>query len=254
MAKFLAKPMASSRGYWLPTFITVVMHLALFAVLANDWTPRAKPLPVVEPIKAVKATLVTLKKEKPKPRAVKPKPKPKTKPKPKPKPKPVIKKTPELAKPDPEKLKREAEAREQAREQARKKAEQAEKEQQRLADEKTLAAMLAGEDAEMQADDDANLVAQYSAMISQQMHQRWKLPPSARRNMMALVKIRMVPTGDLVTVTIAQSSGNEAFDQSAILAVQKAGRFAFMKNLPSRLFEAHFREFTFRFSPEDLRL
>ena len=114
--------------------------------------------------------------------------------------------------------------------------------------------MLDDEDAEMQADDDASIIAQYTAMISQQMHQRWKLPPSARRNMVALVSIRMVPTGELVAVTVTQSSGNEAFDQSAILAVQKAGRFAFMQGMPSRLFEAHFREFTFRFSPEDLRL
>jgi colicin import membrane protein len=221
------------------------MHLGLFFVLTNDWTQRAKPLSVVEPIKAVQATLVTLKKEKPKPRPVKPKLKPKPKPKPKPivKPKvvkPVIKEAP---KPDLEKLKREEEARKKA-----------EKDQQRLVDEQALAAMLDDEDIEMQADDDANIIAQYTAMISQQMHQRWKLPPSARRNMVALVRIRMVPTGELVTVTVAQSSGNEAFDQSAILAVQKAGRFAFMQGMPSRLFEAHFREFTFRFSPEDLRL
>ena len=245
--------MANSRSYLFPVMITVAMHLALFAVLSNDWAPRAKPLSVAKPIKAVQASLVTLKKE-PVKSKVKPKVRPKAKPKPKPvkpkpavKPKPVVKEAPKV---DLEKQKREREK--QAREKVAK--EKAAKEQQRLADEQALAAMLDGEDAEMQADDDANLVAQYSAMISQQMHQRWKLPPSARRNMVALVKIRMVPTGDLVTVTIAQSSGNEAFDQSAILAVQKAGRFAFMKNLPGRLFEAHFREFTFRFSPEDLRL
>jgi len=232
-----------SRAYWLPVLITVAMHLGLFFVLTNDWTLRAKPLSVVEPIKAVQATLVTLKKEKPKPRPVKPKVKPKPKPKPIVKPKvvkPVIKEAP---KPDLEKLKREEEARKKA-----------EKDQQRLVDEQALAAMLDDDDIEMQADDDANIIAQYTAMISQQMHQRWKLPPSARRNMVALVSIRMVPTGELVTVTVAQSSGNEAFDQSAILAVQKAGRFAFMQGMPSRLFEAHFREFTFRFSPEDLRL
>ena len=69
--------MTDSRGYWLPVFITVAMHLGLFFVLTNDWTLRAKPLSVVEPIKAVQATLVTLKKEKPKPRPVKPKIKPK---------------------------------------------------------------------------------------------------------------------------------------------------------------------------------
>ena len=245
--------MANSRSYLFPVMITVAMHLALFAVLSNDWAPRAKPLSVAKPIKAVQASLVTLKKEPVKPKVrpkAKPKPKPvkpKLKPKPAVKPKPVVKEAPKV---DLEKQKREREK--QAREKVAK--EKAAKEQQRLADEQALAAMLDGEDAEMQADDDANLVAQYSAMISQQMHQRWKLPPSARRNMVALVKIRMVPTGDLVTVTIAQSSGNEAFDQSAILAVQKAGRFAFMKNFPGRLFEAHFREFTFRFSPEDLRL
>ena len=98
------------------------------------------------------------------------------------------------------------------------------------------------------------LVARYAGMISQQMRQRWQLPPSARREMVCLVKIRLSASGHVVAVTLASSSGSGAFDQSSLLAVKKAGDFGFVKDLPAALFDQHFREFTFRFSAEDLRL
>lgn len=235
--------MFASRNYIMPCMAALLLHALLAVVFGGGWQLKPESR-IVQPVKVVQATLVTIKKEPAKKQSVAAKPKPKQKPKPAPSKKvekKPVKETPvkEKPKPDLDKLKQQ-----QLKEQAEK----------RLADEKLLATMAADEEAEMQASEDADLLAQYTAMIAQQMHQTWKLPPSARRDMLALLKIRMLPTGDIISVTVLQSSGNEAFDQSAMLAVEKAGRFVFMTNLPSRLFETHFREFIFQFSPKDLRL
>ena len=48
-------------------------------------------------------------------------------------------------------------------------------------------------------------------------------------------------------------SGNSAFDRSAINAVEKAGSFPELQNLPTREFEKTFRRFRLLFRPEDLR-
>ena len=97
-----------------------------------------------------------------------------------------------------------------------------------------------------------DLVEYYSSLISQQMKMRWSLPSSARKSMVSEVKITVLPSGDIITVDLSLSSGDRAFDQSTLLAVKKAGRFEFMRDIPHDIFEKHFREFTFRFIPEDL--
>ena len=61
------------------------------------------------------------------------------------------------------------------------------------------------------------------------------------------------PTGEVVSVSVLKSSGNGAFDRSAINAVEKAGSFPELQNLPSREFEKTFRRFRLLFRPEDLR-
>ena len=66
--------------------------------------------------------------------------------------------------------------------------------------------------------------------------------------------IQLVPTGQVVSVMIVQSSGNGAFDRSAEQAVHKAGRFDKLKELPPRVFETYFRKLRLVFRPEDLRL
>ena len=50
-----------------------------------------------------------------------------------------------------------------------------------------------------------------------------------------------------------ESSGNVAFDRSAINAVEKAGRFPEVSQLKSAEFERDFRRFQIIFRPEDLR-
>lgn len=92
----------------------------------------------------------------------------------------------------------------------------------------------------------------YVAQIQRDIVQNWSRPPSARNGMQAVLQVFLVPTGEVVDVIVEESSGNESFDRSAILAVNKADRFIVPRE--SRQFERNFREFTVLFRPEDLRL
>lgn len=99
--------------------------------------------------------------------------------------------------------------------------------------------------------DDEKAMA-YVAQIQAEIIQNWSRPPSARNGMQALLKVFLVPTGEVVDVTLLESSGNESFDRSALLAVRKAERFQVPDD--PRQFERNFREFEVLFRPEDLRL
>jgi colicin import membrane protein len=99
--------------------------------------------------------------------------------------------------------------------------------------------------------DDEKAMA-YVAQIQRDIIQNWSRPPSARNGMQAILRVYLVPTGEVVNVVVEESSGNDAFDRSATLAVTKTERFIVPST--SRQFESHFREFTVLFRPEDLRL
>ena len=80
--------------------------------------------------------------------------------------------------------------------------------------------------------------------------QNWSRPPSARNDMSTIVLVELFPSGDLNTVGVVESSGNDAFDRSALNAVRRAAPFAVPDDLA--LFESSFRSFTLNFRPEDL--
>lgn len=107
------------------------------------------------------------------------------------------------------------------------------------------------QDARQAVTDDERAMA-YVSQIKRVIIQNWSRPPSARNGMQALLKVHLVPTGEVVDVTVVKSSGNDAFDRSAVLAVQKSERFDVPSD--SREFERNFREFEVLFRPEDLRL
>ncbi len=112
---------------------------------------------------------------------------------------------------------------------------------------------MAEEAAESAAATAEEMTASYAALIQQTVVNYWSRPPSARNGMEALLSIQLIPTGEVVSVSVLKSSGNSAFDRSAINAVEKAGSFPELQNLPSREFEKTFRRFRLLFRPEDLR-
>ena len=99
----------------------------------------------------------------------------------------------------------------------------------------------------------SEMAASYASLIQQTVVNYWSRPPSARNGMEVLLALQLIPTGEIVSVTVVKSSGNTPFDRSAINAVQKAERFPELQNLPSREFEKTFRRFRLLFRPEDLR-
>jgi len=69
-----------------------------------------------------------------------------------------------------------------------------------------------------------------------------------------VLQIRLVPSGEVVSVTVVKGSGNDAFDRSAANAVWLNERFSSLTEIGPRLFEEYFRELNLVFKPEDLLL
>jgi len=116
-----------------------------------------------------------------------------------------------------------------------------------------LAAAMAAEESSQVAVTAEEMSTSYAALIRDTVVNYWSRPPSARNGMEAVLAIQLVPTGEIVSVSVLRSSGSVAFDRSAVNAVEKAGSFPELKNLPNREFEKTFRRFQLLFRPEDLR-
>lgn len=127
-------------------------------------------------------------------------------------------------------------------------------EQERLQRESEFADALAEEQAMLQAEEEAAQAQSYIAHIAALIEQNWSRPPSARRGMQCELSIQLIPTGEVINVSVIKSSGNAAFDRSAEQAVKKAGRFEVLKEVPPATFDQYFRQLRLRFNPQDLRL
>ena len=126
------------------------------------------------------------------------------------------------------------------------------REQERIKMEDSLSLAIMDEQVGIRAVTDDEKAMAFVSQIQREIIQNWSRPPSARNGMQALLRVYLVPTGEVVNVVLEQSSGNDAFDRSALLAVRKAERF--VVPIQSRQFERNFREFEGVFRPEDLRL
>lgn len=149
-----------------------------------------------------------------------------------------------------EQQQREAEQRE--AEQRRQQEVAAEQERQRQEQAQAQARAQQEADARELAETEAELVMAYSAVIHDLVQQYWSRPPSARNGMVVVLRIRMVPTGDVLDVEIVQSSGDFAFDRAAESAVLKVNRFTELQGMDQRLFDRNFRTFLLTFRPQDL--
>ena len=90
----------------------------------------------------------------------------------------------------------------------------------------------------------------FRAAIYEQVRKSWSRPPSARNGMQALLLVELIPSGEVISVTVVEGSGNSAFDQSAEQAIRQVRRF----EVPTEnsTFEKYFRRFYFLFQPSDL--
>ncbi|WCD79048.1 MULTISPECIES: cell envelope integrity protein TolA [Pseudomonas] len=93
----------------------------------------------------------------------------------------------------------------------------------------------------------------YDDLIRSRVSELWTRPPSARNGMSVVVQINMLPDGTITNASISRSSGDSAFDQSAISAVKNVGRITEMQGMSSADFNPY-RSFKMTFTPEDLAL
>lgn len=149
---------------------------------------------------------------------------------------------------------------EQLREEQRRQEEARRQEQERLEQQRLQEAERQRQEAQAQAaaaageaaETEAEMTMAYTAVIHDLVQRNWSRPPSARNDMTAVLRIRLVPTGDVVDVEIVRSSGDAAFDRAAENAVRAVGRFTELQGMPPRMFERSFRSLLLTFRPEDL--
>ncbi len=89
-------------------------------------------------------------------------------------------------------------------------------------------------------------------LVRRAVEQAWVIPPGASGQLNANVQVQLGPSGELFGATITQSSGDSAFDRSALQAVEAAAPFGELRQLPP-MAQRDFRQFNLRFSPGDVR-
>ncbi|MCW8867756.1 MAG: cell envelope integrity protein TolA, partial [Marinobacter sp.] len=87
----------------------------------------------------------------------------------------------------------------------------------------------------------------YQALIREQLSNAWYPPSSATEDMSARVQIMLLPTGELARAELVSSSGNRAFDNSALQAVRSLQRYPIPNDRST--FDRYFRQFTIEFNP-----
>ena len=130
-------------------------------------------------------------------------------------------------------------AKQQAAAEAQRKAEAAARKQA----EADLQAQLAAEAERARAE---SALAEFIPYIQERIQRNWLRPAGSPAGLSCLVKVRLIPGGDVVSVNVVRSSGDAVFDRSVETAVLKASPLPLPAD--ANLFK-HFREINFNFDP-----
>jgi colicin import membrane protein len=151
----------------------------------------------------------------------------------------------------------EAERKQKAEQEKKRKAEaqrkqKAEQEKQRKAEaaarqreaEQALQAQLAEEESLARA---TSALSEYIPYIQEKVQNSWRRPAGSPRGLRCVIRVKLIPGGEVVGAKVVKSSGDALFDRSVESAVLKASPLP----LPAdpALFK-HFREINFNFSPD----
>ena len=131
---------------------------------------------------------------------------------------------------------------------------EAEKRRQEIidAERRSLQAALDREAAFLSELEDREQLASMQMLIKGYVEQNWSRPPTARKGMEAILRIELLPTGEVKSVTVVNSSNDNAFDRSAEQAVYRAGPFRELQDLKPHQRDA-FRAFNLVFKPKDIQ-
>jgi len=271
-----------SQSIVLHILIVGVLLMGLFEWQKKEIPPQAPKFVMAslvehetkKPAKTKKTPVVE--KTQPKPEPVKPPEQPVKPPEPaKPEPKPEVKKpeikAPEVKAPDAKPIQKEVvkpeakkppekkeETKQAKKEEPKKKVEPKPKKEWGI---QNVDALLAEEESEIQGkkreiednvqQEQENLseIDEYQGLIRQAIARSWSRPASVREVLEVTLRISMLPNGEVVSVDVVKSSGNQAFDRSAVIAVQRAHTLPVPRD--ADLFDRYFRRLKLVFRPED---
>ena len=229
--------------FGVPFFLALALHGVLFFLIDRNWSQNQESSSIVD-FEAISARLIVAKPELPHQTTAKVE----TEPKSVPLPVESLDEVTEQVQPDFDVLEKDQNS---TKIEAKKEVETAAR--QRLLDElasSNLEAVLNQETSELERLNDLQIAGSFQANIYDQVRRKWRRPPSARNGMQTKLLVELIPTGEVVSVTIVESSGFLEFDRSAEQAVIRSSRFLVPEE--SRLFEGYFRNFFLLFRPEDL--
>ena len=91
-------------------------------------------------------------------------------------------------------------------------------------------------------------VLKIAAKIRAEYEFLWQKPKNLSEDLFVKVLISIAPSGEVVNYEILNESGNEVFDRSIRIALDRISSFDFIKNISRNDFEKNFREFNLQFS------
>ena len=147
------------------------------------------------------------------------------------------------------KRKKQAEAKHKRLAEARRKKEQ--ERRQKLAEQSLKEQVAAEEKRRQEKARGARALAaadKYKALIRQKVSRNWNRPPGTAKDLQCLVRVRLVPGGEVLQATVVRSSGVPLFDRSVENAVYKASPLPIPPE--PELFD-YFRDIEFLFNPEE---
>jgi colicin import membrane protein len=99
------------------------------------------------------------------------------------------------------------------------------------------------EELEMRAQE---AIGSYSDLIRQKVERNWRQPTGDISGLSCIVRVRLIPGGEVIDAQVIKSSGNTFFDRSVELATRKASPLPLPSD-PSMF--SYFRTLEFYFKP-----
>jgi colicin import membrane protein len=66
------------------------------------------------------------------------------------------------------------------------------------------------------------LIDKHMTMIENAIYRRWIKPPSISKGLVAELRVKLIPSGEVIDIDLYKSSGDPAYDKSVMQAVRKA--------------------------------
>jgi len=90
-------------------------------------------------------------------------------------------------------------------------------------------------------------IERFKLLIHAKIQSKWHVPPKSA-GLSLLLRIRLLPSRELESVVILESSGRSSFDQSAVNAVKSVRLYPVPAD--AGIFDRNFRQFSMRFTPD----